>query len=108
MTPTSDAALTDSLAPLFAPRLSLHFRRRATSITVGRALPYSASAWCDALVLLARGELEVEELSGCRTRFPAGSVLALADQPIAALHSVGSCPALLIAVARRDQPACDP
>lgn len=77
------------------------FRRWTVTIPAGRALPYDAAAWRGAFVVVARGEIEIEGLGGTRAWFGRSDMLALAGLPLRALHSVGSGPAVLSAVARR-------
>jgi hypothetical protein len=60
----------------------------------------SAPDWVDTLVVVERGELEVECRSGRRAGFAAGAVLTLAELPVRRLHSCGSEPLVLCAVTR--------
>ena len=82
-------------------RIGWSFSLRVTVIAPGGARAYDESEWRDALVVLERGEIELESVHGSRRRLDRGAVLWLAGLPIGAIHNPGSEPALLVAVARR-------
>jgi hypothetical protein len=63
--------------------------------------PYRSGEWCDALVVVERGEVELERLDGSLWAFASGAVLWLAGLPLRALHNPGAEPALLASVCRR-------
>jgi hypothetical protein len=67
----------------------------------GRARDYDEADWRDALVVVVRGEIELEARAGGRERFARGAVLSLAGLPLRALHNQGAEPAELLAVRRR-------
>jgi hypothetical protein len=67
---------------------------------VGAARIYNEAEWRDALVLVARGEIELEAVSGDSRRFGRGSVLCLVGLSLRALRSRGTEPAVLVAVSR--------
>lgn len=75
---------------------------KAVTIAPGDERPYEAAEWCDAIVCVERGELELECVSGGRRRFASGSLIWLSDLPLRSLHSTGSDPVLLVAVSRGD------
>lgn len=77
---------------------------RAFTVEPGRALPYVASDWADAVVVLERGEIVVEASDGDHRWFEGGDVLCLADMPLVALHNHGDVDAVLVAVSRRHGP----
>ncbi len=77
------------------------FAVRVVAVPPGRAHAYREAEWRDALVLVARGEIELEGVGGGRERFRRGAVLALDGMPLRALHNRGAAPASLIAVSRR-------
>jgi hypothetical protein len=77
------------------------FRRRLVVVAPGRDRAYLAGEWRDALVVVERGVLELESLSGRRAQFGPGAVLWLAGLPIRALRCAGTEPAVLAAVSRR-------
>jgi hypothetical protein len=77
------------------------FRRRTVLLAAGGRRPYESTEWAGALVVIERGELELETCAGQRWRFREGDVLCLADLPLAALESPGPADTLLVAVSRR-------
>jgi hypothetical protein len=79
----------------------MRFDRRVVAVPPGAARHYDEADWRDALVLVARGEIELEARSGRRARFARGSVLSLAGLRLRALHNHGVEPAELVAVRRR-------
>jgi predicted enzyme related to lactoylglutathione lyase len=79
------------------------FCARAVTIAPGDERPYDAAEWCDAIVSVERGELELECVSGACQRFERGSLLWLCDLPLRALRSTGRDPLLLVAVSRSDE-----
>lgn len=79
------------------------FERRVVTVAPGRARPYDEAEWRDAIVVVERGEIELEGLSGRRGCFRRGDILWLAGVPLRALHNHGCKPAVLVAVSRRCQ-----
>jgi hypothetical protein len=77
------------------------FERRVVVVAPGRPRPYDAAEWRDAIVVVERGEIEVEGRAGGRARFGAGAVVWLEGLPLRALHSRGGEPVVLVAVSRR-------
>ena len=73
---------------------------RPVRFAPGDSLRYDEEDWRDALVLVARGEIVLETLSGGSWRFGQGDVLWLQDLPLAALHNEGDAHALLLAASR--------
>jgi hypothetical protein len=78
----------------------LGFEIRAVGVEPGGHRIYHRDEWSDALVLVRRGEIELECLSGTRHRFGRGDLLWLTGLPLRALHNPGPEPALLLAVVR--------
>ena len=78
------------------------FRVRAITIAPGSERPYEAAEWCDAIVSVERGELELERVGGGRCQFGRGSLIWLCDLPVRALRSSGRESLLLLAVSRSD------
>jgi hypothetical protein len=74
---------------------------RVRTVAVGPERPFREVDWADALVLVERGEVELEGLSGARCRFRSGDVIWLSGVPLRALRSSGREPAVLVAVSRR-------
>ena len=79
---------------------------RVVELPPGGERPYDASEWAGALVIVDRGEVELECVDGDRPRFAGGAVLWLAGLPVRELRNPGSEPAVLIAVSR--VPALNP
>jgi quercetin dioxygenase-like cupin family protein len=82
-------------------RLGPAFETRVVTVEPGAALPYAAAQWRDALVVVERGEIELEAEAGGRRHLATGAVLWLAGLPLRALHNPGREPAVLVAVSRR-------
>ena len=78
----------------------MRFDRRTVSVPPGGVLDYDEADWRDSLVLVVRGEIQLESRGG-RERFARGAVLSLAGLPLRALHNQGAEPAELLAVRRR-------
>ena len=70
-------------------------------VAAGQRLAYDQADWCDAVVVVEGGELELEWLGGGRRRFVRGDPLWLSGLPLRALHNPGWEPAVLTVVARR-------
>lgn len=79
----------------------MRFERRLVAVPPGGARDYDEADWRDALVLVVRGEIELEERGGRRERFARGAVLSLAGLGLRALHNRGAEPAELVTVRRR-------
>jgi hypothetical protein len=80
------------------------FRRRVATLPVGGSLAYDERDWVDALVVIDRGDVELEGRCGTRYRFGPGAILWLVGLPLRAIHNVGDDPAVLVAVSRRGPP----
>jgi predicted dithiol-disulfide oxidoreductase (DUF899 family) len=76
------------------------FLLRAVAMEAGAARIYNEAEWRDALVLVTRGEIELEAVGGEACRFGRGSVLCLDGLPLRALRSRGTEPAVLVTVSR--------
>jgi hypothetical protein len=74
---------------------------RVVEIPPGGERHYDGAEWAGALVVVDRGELELDCLDGDRPRFAGGAVLWLGGLPVRALRNPGAAPAVLIAVYRR-------
>jgi len=66
---------------------------------------YDASEWNDALVIVARGAIELEDTAGRRETFFAGAMLPLVWMPLRSLRNRGPESVMLLAVSRRRQVA---
>jgi hypothetical protein len=76
------------------------FRVRTVTVAPGRERVIEEAEWQGALVVLERGEIELEALDGARRRFRHGAVLCLAGLGLRAIHNQGPEPALLVAVSK--------
>ena len=76
------------------------FEVRRVAVAPGRARAYDEAEWRGALVVLARGRIELEGLSGARRTFAAGAALWLEGLPLRALRNHGREPAVMIAFTR--------
>ena len=76
------------------------FERRSVTIVPGDALSYEPSRWCDAIVQVESGSVELECARGLRRRFERGDVVWLDGLSVLALHNPGSVPVVLVAVSR--------
>jgi hypothetical protein len=90
----------DRLSFLARP-LAPVFDIRVVVLAPGGKRAYEEAEWRDALVVLERGEIDLESLGGGRHHFRSGAVLWLSGLPLRALHNFGAEPALLMAVSRR-------
>jgi quercetin dioxygenase-like cupin family protein len=87
------------------PRVATRFDVREVVLAGGSELSYEAAEWGDALVVVERGEIELECVLGRRGRFRVGDVLCLAGLSLRTLRNPGDEPVLLVAVSRRHQTA---
>lgn len=69
-------------------------------VVVAAERPYDEAEWLDAIVVVERGEVELECDGGRRCRFRCGDVLFLVGLPLRAIHPRGGTPAVLVAVSR--------
>jgi hypothetical protein len=77
------------------------FELELVSVEPGGIRPYRDADWWDSLVVVERGQIELECTRGGRRRFVEGAVLWLVGLPLVALHNPGPEPVLLSAVSRR-------
>ena len=85
----------------FGRRLPPQFVRRVIVLAPGDTRVYDAAEWRDTIVVIERGQIELEGLNGSRYRFGRGDVLWLAGLPLRGLHNCGLTPAVIVAIARR-------
>jgi hypothetical protein len=76
------------------------FEVRRVAVAPGGTRAYDDAEWAGALVVVERGRIELEALSGGRRTFGRGAVLWLAGVPLRALHNHGLEPAVLVIVTR--------
>jgi hypothetical protein len=77
------------------------FELRTVEVPPGTERLYEEAEWRDAIVVIARGEIELECVGGSRLRLERGTVLFLVGLPLRALRNGGAEGALLLAVSRR-------
>jgi quercetin dioxygenase-like cupin family protein len=77
------------------------FMRREVTIPPGGERPYDAAEWWDSLVMVERGEVELDCRGGALARFTRGDILWLTGLPVCALRNTGDEPAVLVAVSRQ-------
>jgi len=68
------------------------FEVRRIVVDSGAERAYDEAEWLDAIVVVERGELELECSQGARRRFRRGDVLFLVGLPLRALRSSGRGP----------------
>lgn len=81
--------------------LPSRFRLFEVTLAPGGSRAYDEAEWSDALVVVERGEIELECAAGVRKRFPGGAVMWLEGIGLRTLHNPGSEPTVLVAVSRR-------
>jgi hypothetical protein len=77
------------------------FELRVVAVAPGCRRTYDEAEWRDALVVVERGEIELDCATGGHPRFGSGDVLWLVGLPLRALSNRGHEPALVVAVSRR-------
>lgn len=85
-------------------QLGPSFESLVVVIAPGGSRANDDAEWQDALVVVERGQIELETASGGRQCFGRGDVLCLAGLPLRAMHNHGRKPAILVAVSRRHGP----
>jgi len=81
--------------------MSVAFTRRELVLDPGDRRAYDEAEWHDALVVVKRGEVDIECRAGGRMRFVAGDMLWLTGLPLRALKNEGPEPVVLVSVSRR-------
>jgi len=76
------------------------FERREIRFAPGSERAYEGAEWRDAIVVVERGEIELEGLHGGRISFASGAVLFLCGLPLRLLRNRGAVPAVLSAISR--------
>ena len=77
------------------------FDVRVVELPPGGERASRAAEWRGALVVVDRGEIELDCACGSRRRFARGAVLSLGGLPLRGLRNPGPEPAVLVAVRRR-------
>lgn len=80
-----------------------HFEPRRVLLTAGRPLAFEPQRWRGLLVVVERGQLELEWSHAERVRFEVGDMLYLAGLSLLALHAAGAGPTLLLTLRRLSQ-----
>jgi glyoxylate utilization-related uncharacterized protein len=87
---------------LFLGRRVPHcFVLRVVTVPVGSAVAYVEEDWRGAIVVVERGEIELEALDGERHRFGAGDLIWLDGVRVRMLRNAGGHPVELRAIFRR-------
>jgi hypothetical protein len=76
------------------------FEVRAVAVEAGVERIYNEDEWKDSLVVVARGEIELQAVGGEVCSFGRGAVLCLVGLPLRALRTKGAEQVLLVAVSR--------
>jgi hypothetical protein len=79
------------------------FVRRRVVLDLAARRSFEEREWDDALVIVERGEVDLECANGGRLRFVAGDILWLTGLPVRSLRNPGVEPAVLVAISRRAQ-----
>lgn len=90
----------DEALSLHDREVSSRFVRRVVIIRPFGARPFVATEWCDAIVEVAAGVVEVEGVCGARRRFVTGDLLWFQRVALVALRNPGPEPTVLVAIAR--------
>jgi hypothetical protein len=77
-----------------------NFRLRTLTLQPRDAIDHQRADWVDTLVVVERGELEIECRSGARAWFPEGAVLVFAGLALRRLRNSSSGPLVLSALSR--------
>ncbi|MGH3460020.1 MAG: hypothetical protein ACRDP9_00970 [Kribbellaceae bacterium] len=76
------------------------FRLRTLTLLSRGAVNYRPAEWAGALVIVERGELEVECRGGARARFGEGAILAFSGLAVRRLRNPGNGPLVLSGLSR--------
>jgi len=76
------------------------YRLRTLTLQPRDAIDYVPADWADTLVVVERGEVELECRSGNRAWFAEGSVVVLAGLGLRRLRNAGDAPLVLSALGR--------
>ena len=74
---------------------------RRVAVAPGATRAYDEADWHGALVVVERGRIELEGLSGARRTFECGAVLWLVGLPLRALHNHGVEPTVMVTFTRQ-------
>ena len=79
------------------------FVLRTVRVEPGASLPYEEADWCDALVTVESGELQLEMTCGRSAFFQPGDRLWFQGLPLARLRNRGDAPTVLVAASRKQE-----
>jgi hypothetical protein len=77
------------------------FELLVITLAPGRERAFEPAEWRDAIVVVERGEVELEAIDGDRARFAGGAVVSLAGLPFRTLRNDGDDTAVIAVVRRR-------
>jgi hypothetical protein len=78
----------------------MSFERRTVIVAPGAERPYDPAEWFDALVVVERGEVDLECRAGGLARFRQGDTLWFTGLPLRALRNPGPEAVVLVAISR--------
>jgi hypothetical protein len=76
------------------------FRLRTLALQPRAAIVYQPADWADTLVVVERGELEIESRTGARARFGEGAILAFTGLALRRLRNPAGRPLVLSMLSR--------
>ena len=76
------------------------FRLNVVTLPPHSEQPYREADWLDAIVIVERGEVELECTAGGRRQFQQGAILWFVGLPLRTLRNRGDEPTVLAAVSR--------
>ncbi len=76
------------------------FQLKVVTLQPGSEQPYREADWLDAIVIVERGEIELECTAGGRRQFQQGAILWFVGLPLRTLRNRGDEPTVLAAVSR--------
>jgi hypothetical protein len=85
---------------LLGARCPKDFRLRTLTLRPHDAIDYQRADWADTLVVVERGELEIECHGGTRARFQEGATVVFTGLALRRLRNSGSGPLVLSALSR--------
>lgn len=99
--------MSSTLTRLATSALPRGFTRQTHILRPGHPVPYQASTWAGALVLITTGQLELVLRDGSGAVFNQHSILTLDGLNLSALRSVGPAPTVLITITRSGDERAD-
>ena len=81
-------------------RCPAQFQLRTLTLQPADAIDFRPADWADAVVVVERGELQIECRTGQRATFPQGAVLVFDGIPLRRLGNAGRSPLVLSALSR--------